>query len=287
MLRIGMMTESISPYVGMKGALRIIKNLGFECADVTIQREHGCRKMNSYFCGKDYKKKAQELKDYADKIKLPLVQAHAPFPSYFEGKRRYNNLMWKKLLKSIEICGILGIKHLIIHPGNFSSDEDNIAFYKKLLPYAKKANVIICAENMQKYTDELKHAKACSCSFSKSFNNIIDSVDSKYLKGCVDIGHAEMFRYCNYSARKLLEEMRDRVACLHIHDNDLIKDKHWVPFRGKIDFKDVAKGLKNINYKGDLIVEISTPPEVDTFEKGMALWKETYDAMKKIQTMVK
>lgn len=287
MLRIGIMTETIYRFKGLKGALKVIKDLGFECADITFQGESEHTKIVSYFNGKNYKEKARALKEYADKLKLPLVQAHAPFPSLLEGKRRYNNLMWKRLLKVIEICGILKIKHLIIHPGNEYSDKDNIAFFKKLLPYAKKANVIICSENMQKYTDISKHAEERSCSFSKSFNNIIDSVNSKYLKGCVDIGHAEMFRYCNYSARKLLEEMGNRVACLHIHDNDLVKDKHWIPFRGKIDFKDVAKGLKAINYHGDLIVEINAKCEVNTFEEGLKYWKEAYNAMRRIQRMVK
>lgn len=287
MLRIGMMTETISRFVGTKGALKVIKDLGFECADITIQKVGQNRKMTNYFCGKDYKKKAQELKEYADKLKLPLVQAHAPFPSYLDGKPRYNKLAWKKLLKSIEICGILKIKYLVIHPWNDHINEENIQFYKKLLPYAKKANVTICVENMWRWNKEIERAKPCSCSFSDSFNAIIDGVNSKYVKACVDIGHAEIFNHMNYSARKMLEEMNERVVCLHIHDNDLIKDKHWVPFRGKIDYKDVTKGLKKINYRGDLISEILLEPEINTFEKGLKYWKENYQAMKKIQSMVK
>ncbi|MCQ2796572.1 MAG: sugar phosphate isomerase/epimerase [Bacilli bacterium] len=287
MLRIGMMTETISCLKKKKNALKVIKDLGFECADITIQKEGQTRKMTSYFLGKNYKKKAQELKEYADKIKLPLVQAHAPFPSYIDGKPRYNKLEWKKLLKSIEICGILKIKHLVIHPWNEHTDKENIRFYKKLLPYAKKANVVICVENMWCWDDKKGLARPCSCSFSDSFNAIIDGVNSKYVKACVDIGHAEMFRHMNHSARKMLEEMNERVVCLHIHDNDYIKDKHWIPFRGKIDYKDVTKGLKKINYRGDLMAEIAPTPEINTFEKGLEYWKENYRAMRKIQAMVK
>jgi len=291
MLTVGLMTETLYKRVGFKRGLKIIKELGFDVADITFQREKKAREMIRYFRGKDYKKKAIELKKYADKLGLPLVQAHAVFPSNDDKKRGYNKAVFKKLIRTIEICGILKIKYIVIHPLKDHSVKDNISFYKKLLPYAKKANVTICTENMWGWVDD-KHTKIkpSMCSFSDTFNAIIDGVNSKYLKGCVDIGHAEMFRFMNYSARKLLEEMGDRVACLHIHDNDLYKDRHWIPFRGSIDFKDVAKGLKKINYKGDLVLEIGAPENVDsdsfTYKEGIEYLTEAYRAIRKIQKMI-
>lgn len=286
MLKIGLMTETIYSHKGIKGALKLIKELGFDCAEITLQKcGKGCE-MIRYFSSNNYKKKAQKLKEYADKINLPLVQAHAPFPSYRDNNPNYNRAEWKKLLKSIEICGILKIKNLVIHPWNDYSDEVNIKFYKKLLPYAKKAGVVICAENMWRWNKETEHARECSCSFSKSFSAIIDGVNDKNLKACVDIGHAEMFTHMNYSARKLLEEMNNRVVCLHIHDNDKIKDRHWIPFRGKINYAEVAKGLKKINYRGILMAEICAP-DTNSNEKRLKYWKEAYQAMKKLQSMVR
>lgn len=288
MLRIGLMTETVYRYTGMKGALKMIKDLGFECADITLQREKEYTKIVSYFSTKDYKKRAMELKEYADKIKLPLVQAHAPFPSHKDNSPRYDRSEWKRLLRSIEICGILKIKNLVIHPWNDYDNKTNINFYKRLLPYAKKANVTICCENMWRWNKETDTIKPCSCSFSNTFNAIIDGINNKHLKACVDIGHAEMFKCMNYSARKMLEEMGDRVVCLHIHDNDQFKDRHWPPLRGKIDYKDVAKGLKNIKYKGDLMAEISANNcKINTYEEALKFWKETYVAMRKIQGMIK
>lgn len=292
MLKVGIMTETLYKRVGIRRGLATIKKLGFDVADITFQREKRAKEMIRYFKGKDYKKKAKELKEYADKLKLPLVQAHAPFPSNITGNERYNKAVFKKLVRTIEVCGILKIKHVVIHPLKDHSVKDNIAFYKKLLPYAKKANVIICTENMWGWVDD-KHTKIrpSMCSFSDTFNAIIDGVNDKHLKGCLDIGHAEMFRFMNYSARKLIEEMGNRVVCLHIHDNDLYKDRHWIPFRGSIDFKDVAKGLKKINYKGDLVLEISAPENVDsdsfTFQDGIKYLSEAYRAAKKFQSMIK
>lgn len=286
MLKIGMMTETMYKYKGMKGSLKLIKELGFDCADITFQVCGNYSKMIPYFMNKNYLKRAKELKEYADKIKLPLVQAHAPFPSH-KDNATYNYWEWKKILKTIEICGILKIKHLVIHPWNDYSDEVNINFYKRLLPYAKKANVIMCVENMWRWNNEKDCARPCSCSFAKSFNNIIDGMNSKYVKACVDIGHAEMFTHMNYSAKKMLIEMNKRVVCLHVHDNDKNKDRHWIPFRGVINYQDVAHALNKINYQGILMSEICLPKEVNTEQKRLEYWKENYRAMKKIQGMVK
>ena len=282
-----MTTETICYFVGLKRSLKLIKNLGFECADISFQRLHQHTKIIPCFSGDNYKKKAFEIKAYADKIKLPLVQAHTTFPSYRDNNKRFNRSEWKKILRAIEICGILKIKNLVVHPLNDYSNEVNIKFYKRLLPYAKKANVTICCENMWRWNKEKDCARPCSCSFSDSFNAIIDGVNSKYVKACVDIGHAEMFSHVNYSARKMLEEMKNRVVCLHIHDNDKIRDKHWIPFRGSIDFKDVSKGLKKINYKYDLVAEINLTSDIDTYKKGLEYWKENYRAMRKIQRIIK
>lgn len=286
MLRVGMMTECVYRFKGMKGSLKLIKDLGFECADITIQVENKHPRIVSYFNGRNYLKKCRELKQYADSIKLPLVQAHAPFPCYKDNEPNYNKRMFNKLIKSIRICGALKIKYLVIHPWNDYPDCINIKFYKKLLPYAKKENVIICCENMWRWNKLIEKAKPCSCSLSDSFLNIINGVNDKHLKACVDIGHAEMLRHMGITPRMMLEDLNKHVVCLHIHDNDGVHDNHWIPFRGVIDYKDVVKGLKNINYKNDLMLETSTPKNIDKLEDCIPLWKEQLEAIKKIRKMI-
>jgi len=286
MLRVGMMTEAVYKYKDMKGCLKTIKDVGFECCDITLLVKNNHPKMIGYFAGDKYLEKAKELKDYADSINLPLVQAHAPFPVYNPLNKRYNKRMFEKLIKCIKICGVLKIKNLVIHPWNDFKDEENIEFFKKLLPYAKEEDVIICTENMWRWNSLTQKARPCACSLPESFVNIVNGVNDPNLKACVDIGHAHMFNHLGLTPRMLLESLKDDVYCLHIHDNDGSHDNHWPPFKGTVDYKDMAIGLKNIKYNKDLILETNVPNEVKNFKEALEFYKEELININKIRDMI-
>ena len=93
-----------------------------------------------------------------------------------------------------------------------------------------------------------------ACSDEISFKEHLDAVNDDYLVACVDIGHAEMDGL-NTSAAKMILTLGDKVKCLHIHDNDLHNDSHLIPFSMNIDFGEVVRALKIINYGGYLTLE--------------------------------
>lgn len=286
MLRIGMMTEYVTYFLqDIKKSLKVIKDLGYECADITLMKSYFSRRLNSEFYGDNYLEHAQEIKEYADSINLPLVQAHAPFPVYQPKKYSYNKRMFEKLVKCIKICEVLGIKHLVIHPWNDFTDEQNIKFYHKLLPYAIESNVIICTENMWRWNKEIDKAKPCACSLPDSFNNVVNGVNSPNLKACVDIGHAQMFNHLDLTPRILIESLDSNVYCLHVHDNDGIHDSHMIPFTGVIDYKDCAKALNNINYSNDLIAETNIPKGC-TFDEACKFWELQLVNMEKFRELL-
>ncbi len=286
MLRIGMMTEYVTYFLhDLKKSLKLIKDLGYECCDITLMKSYNNRKLYSEFYGDKYLEKAKLIKEYADSINLPLVQAHAPFPVYQPRNYSYNKRMFDKLVKCIKICNALGIKNLVIHPWNDYTDDQNIKFFNKLLPYAVENDVIICTENMWRWNKNIQKARPCACSLPDSFNNIVKGVNSHYLKACVDIGHAEMFKHMDLSPRILLESLNKDVYCLHIHDNDGIHDNHLVPFSGVIDYLDCAKGLKNINYKNDLIAETRIPDGCN-LNDAVIFWKDQLIKMNKFKDLL-
>ena len=49
-----------------------------------------------------------------------------------------------------------------------------------------------------------------------------------------------------------------RVKALHVHDNDLVRDVHTLPFTRKIDWDEVMTALKDIGYDGELTFEADT-----------------------------
>ncbi len=70
---------------------------------------------------------------------------------------------------------------------------------------------------------------------------------------CLDIGHARI------SGLDPADQARigsDRLWALHIQDVDGIKDRHWVPGRGVVDWSALGKALSDIDFKGDWTIEV-------------------------------
>jgi sugar phosphate isomerase/epimerase len=57
------------------------------------------------------------------------------------------------------------------------------------------------------------------------------------------------------TAPTMIRALDKRLQALHIHDNDRLHDSHQIPFSMDIDFKGVAKALKDIDYQGYLTLE--------------------------------
>ena len=71
---------------------------------------------------------------------------------------------------------------------------------------------------------------------------------------CLDLGHAEM-KGLGTSAEEMILKLGDRLAALHIHDNDRWHDSHQIPFSMDIDFDKIVAALKKIKYKGYFTLE--------------------------------
>ena len=89
-MRLGIMTEPFLKFVDQITALKMINEIGFDCADVTLFEYGSFLTANKEIFGGDFIKKAEEIKKYADSINLPLVQAHTCFPIHRDGDEEYN-----------------------------------------------------------------------------------------------------------------------------------------------------------------------------------------------------
>ena len=74
-----------------------------------------------------------------------------------------------------------------------------------------------------------------------------------YLRFCFDSGHANAFTK-NIDDFPW-EKYKDKLICLHLHDNDGMYDLHQIPFEGNINWKLLMKNLKKNNFQGFLTSE--------------------------------
>jgi sugar phosphate isomerase/epimerase len=126
--------------------------------------------------------------------------------------------------------------------------------YWELLPFAKECGVKIATENMWGWDDTLDQSSFAACATSESFLEHLELVNDDHFVACLDLGHAEM-RGSGSGAANMIRALGHHLQALHIHDNDQWKDSHMPPFTMNIDFAEIVKALKEINYTGDLTLE--------------------------------
>ncbi len=220
----------------------------------------------------------KELKKYADDLGIVCNQSHAPFPVACPAIR-------ENLKRAIECTAIAGGTLCVIHPNNYLSAEENAVMYRELLPTAHDFGVKIAVENMWCWNKEKDEACVAACSHHDDFVRHVDVVSDPYLVACLDIGHAEM-RGLKTSARDMILTLGDRLAALHLHDNDRWHDSHALPFTMQIDFDDVVSALKEIGYPGDVTLEADRHLSNNPTRTPEACVKDMYNAAVRLRNML-
>lgn len=245
----------ISTTLGEKKAIEMVAKAGFDAYDfsmdsniVFVDKKDGSVRMADHpLAGKDYIKFVKELKKVGEDNGIFCNQSHAPFPIN-------NKLVYDNLKKSIECTAIVGGKICVVHPDNNKGALENAEFYQSILPFAKEHGVKIATENMWNYDYENKRPCSAACSNHEDFLAHIKAVNDEYLVACLDVGHAEL-KGLNTSSVDMIKTLGKSLQCLHLHDNDLLTDWHWLPFGAKIEFHKIIKALKKENYSGEFTLE--------------------------------
>jgi len=169
-------------------------------------------------------------------------------------------------IKSIKLCNEIGGKMITIHPGiaNFllpSIREFNKIQLKnsifRLLDYALNENIKICLENMPRNTYIMTN--------NINIEEVFSFISRKDLFLTYDTSH---FYTCDGDVKQLWLKFHGSIKNIHIVDNfSKITDTHPPLGTGKIDFKEIFEVIKNYNYKGPLIIELSN---VKSLNKSLA-----------------
>ncbi|MBQ9985030.1 MAG: sugar phosphate isomerase/epimerase [Oscillospiraceae bacterium] len=253
-MKISTEIASAARIIGEEKAVEYIAKAGFDAWDFSMfamcryDSVNKCLLQNDHpLAGKDYLAFARRLKAIGLDNGIVCNQSHTPFPTYCGEIRSY-------FKRAIECSADAGAEICIIHPDNYKAPEENAEIYLELLPFAKEHGVKIATENMWNWDDEKGHSSFAACATPESFCKHIDLINDSFFVACLDIGHAEM-KGSDTSAQQMIRELGTRLQALHIHDNDKLHDSHQIPFSMDIDFYEVVKALREINYTGYLTLE--------------------------------
>lgn len=237
---------------GMKGAIDLLADAGFDALDFTAYYEE-------YSTDAYSKEYYTDIRKYAEDKGLYFNQAHGPDGSSFANPER-NQKRYEEVIATMKHASYLGVKTIIIHPcqhmnyykkGNPEKlFEYNMNFYRSLIPYCEEFGIKVALENMWQYPGMISHS---TCSRPEEFIQYVDELNSEWLVACLDIGHSVV---CREQPDAFIRKLGGkRLQNLHIHDVDGTNDSHTLPYFGITDWDSVMEALAEVNYTGELTYE--------------------------------
>jgi sugar phosphate isomerase/epimerase len=175
----------------------------------------------------------------------------------------FDKKAYDAIIRSMEFAAIMGVRNIIVHPKQHFTyiygenprilRDINLEFYNSLIPYCKDFNITVCLENMWQFDSERKITPS-TCSCLQEFNEYIDLIDSPYIQGCLDIGHAIIAKE---NVAEFIRGIGKRLKALHVHDTMGDWDAHRVPFTLNhfSYWQEIMTALKDAGYEGELTFE--------------------------------
>ena len=235
-------TTSVFPYdYPIEKATERLANIGFKNLDIAL--DYCARNISCGYMSENWREWAKNLRALADSLGVSFTHAHA------NGDASTRD---ESMMRAYEVCKILGVKYIVVHSvykkseGVWYTDdaefiEVNKKALKPLLELAEKNGIIILAENLL----------WGSTIHPNSISALVSAVNSNYFGWCYDTGH---YNAHGVSFRRLVGNIVP--LSLHIHDNNgNYRDEHLIPGDGNIDWKGFLDTLREIGYKGDLVLE--------------------------------
>ncbi|MDP3388071.1 MAG: sugar phosphate isomerase/epimerase [Eubacteriales bacterium] len=218
----------------------------------------------------DYGK--EELIDEVKRIGLKIENIHLPYYDIHHLWR--NNLhsidVLKNLIEGIEDCARFDIEGIVIHVENDLLKDYNkkigLENLRRLVHEAEKKEIIIAIENT-------KNNQIVEFAF--------EELKSNHLKFCYDSSHDWLQEG---SKGDLIIKHADRLQYLHLSDNDLVSDRHWIPGEGMIEWTTIVENLKVAQYNGTISFEVCP---FDHTVNGKDLLKKVYEFGRSLERQLK
>ena len=114
-MKIATTTADFAPYLESDEArIRELHRAGFRYIDLSMY----VIKPKSPYMQENWREAVENIKAVADGLGMTFVQAHSPGGNPLSSDERHVEYLVASTLRSIEICGMLGIKNTVVHSGH-------------------------------------------------------------------------------------------------------------------------------------------------------------------------
>ena len=149
---------------------------------------------------------------------------------------------------------------------------------------------IIINENLEKKTNKIKESEKDSINSDENVSENIKRIESNInldnIGVCYDCGHD----HCHFKDAFNFDKFKDKIFCIHIHDNYGKIDDHLIPGDGTVNYDYVLDGLKRANfhdyftmelcYRNDYLNENIVDFYKKGYERGLELKNKYEDSLK-------
>ena len=195
-----------------------------------------------------------ELKAYADNLGFTIPQGHTSFTEGLIGPEAV-----ERLKPELDMFAALGIQKAVVHVNGGKDMTDTDARYaewikniRTLSEYVDGTGITLCLENLTAFPVTRS---------SDGLLQLIKDSGDKNLGICLDTGHLHLSNTkgtTNETHGDFIRNVGSYLQALHIVDNNGEKDTHQMPFSARtgVDWVDVMRGLRDVDYKGLFNLEI-------------------------------
>lgn len=189
------------------------------------------------------------IRDHGHSLGLEFVQSHSAGGNPLAHDDKFEVLLLSTI-RSIEACGIMGIKNIVVHSGHvvdLNQEEifaRKLSFYERLFPTMEKHGVNVLIENSATANLPGNHVFFDT---GQSMRDFLAYANHPLLGACWDTGHANMMPTGQYGN---LTDLGEHLKAVHIADNLGTQDNHFAPYFGSSNMDEIITALLDINYPG-------------------------------------
>ncbi|MBA4388020.1 MAG: hypothetical protein C0404_08570 [Verrucomicrobia bacterium] len=207
-------------------------------ADAGFTHVHWCHHWNTDFVYS--MAEISRIGEWLSELGLKLLDLHGsvgPEKNWFSG-REYERLAGVELVRNrIEMTARLGGDAVVMHTPNEPGSDPLRRSLDEIRGYAAERKVRLAIENGR----------------FEAIRPLLKEYGPEYVGICYDSGHGNM----DAGGIDELRLVKDRLICIHLHDNDGTADQHKPLFSGSVHWPALARIVAESSYKKPVSMECS------------------------------
>jgi sugar phosphate isomerase/epimerase len=205
----------------------------------------------------------------------PVFSLHAPYKpyrdlSYSDEERRLAAVSYAE--EALELASQLGAELVVIH-GSQDRISAGTRADRRAQARQSLADLAPKAEELDlRLALEMMPPEWLPAGVDEAFD-MVQGLDPKVVGFCLDTNHANL----TGDLSEIVHALGPQIWNVHLSDNNGLKQQHWMPFQGVIDWPAFMAALYEVNYIGPLHYELDPHPVGP--EQGLQEVKENFDRL--------